>query len=219
MARRNMTSDDADVKQEYDGTSGVPVHPTISRGLYTANEIRQFKAAVERRVGVTAATDWKIIRRLYKRASDLALNETGANDREGREDRKYQRRFSELIAVLPPISDSEHTAKRYRAALLNMAEHAEEFDRWCEEMKPVVESPPRLWDAFEAYRRGDKPQDGDDNDDEEGDDNESRASQHEQDLIDLRVEFDAKLKDVYAELRSLEGIVKSLSTLPKSQLL
>jgi hypothetical protein len=128
-------------------------------------------------------------------------------------------RPSELIAVLPPISDSEHTAKRYRAALLNMAEHAEEFDRWCEEMKPVVESPPRLWDAFEAYRRGDKPQDGDDNDDEEGDDNESRASQHEQDLIDLRVEFDAKLKDVYAELRSLEGIVKSLSTLPKSQLL
>jgi hypothetical protein len=109
-------------------------------------DIAAFSKAAERRTGRNAYDDWRIIGRVFKKASDLACKESG---QESRHSPLAKRAFSRIIADLPPISDSEGSAKQYRAALLNIEDHEPEFSQWYGKTQPRATNPIDLWQAFD----------------------------------------------------------------------
>jgi hypothetical protein len=171
------------------------------------NQINQFNAAVKRRVGKDAYDDWRIIGRIYKKLSDVALNETGANDRDSR---AYKDRFSEILAEcseLLPCGDSETTTRDYRWALLNIEYEGEKFDTWHAEKQPRASNPATLWRQYQAGLKAEEEEKG------------KRAIEHQKEIARLQMEAESNLKVAMAKLRSVDGIIESLKALGRSQLL
>jgi hypothetical protein len=111
----------------------------------TKADIAAFTKAADRLVGRKAYADWRIISRVLKKASDLALNESGQNSRQSP---VYKKAFSRIIADLPPIAPSESTTKQYRAALLHIEDNEPAFGEWYAEQQSRVGNPVDLWLAF-----------------------------------------------------------------------
>jgi hypothetical protein len=130
-----------------------PTLPAVKVKDFTLTkfDIRAFEKAVERRTGRPAFEDWLVIARVYAKASKAALDESG---QASRNNPTYKRAFSRIIAVLPPISSSDGTAKMYRAALLNQMDYEPAFLKWYEKTQPRASNPLDLWHAFRTTLPG-----------------------------------------------------------------
>jgi hypothetical protein len=106
----------------------------------------------------------------------------------------YKKRFSEIIAELPPIGSNPKTAEHYRADLLNISHEGEKFDAWYLKERPRVSNPRSMRDAYQEARKpkDEQPQP-------------SKPPQHQIELAGVQEEGATKIADLTKELNFLKG--------------
>jgi hypothetical protein len=157
----------------------------------TKADIAAFTKAAERRTGRSAYDDWRTIGRIYKKASDLALTESG---QESRHNPVYKRAFSRIIEVLPPIANTPGSCEQYRIALLNIEDNEPAFSKWYDKHEPRASNPVDLWKAF---RDRSKPR--------TQEPNERSFSKHQQELARVQQEAADKIAMLTDQIRDLGG--------------
>jgi len=191
MPRLRVPGEPRDKPKTLQGIRLIPQQKWSPTSRYfTSQEIKAFTAAVDRRVGRASWNDWRVILRLYRKGSDIALKESGQHSRQNP---IYKRRFHEIIAALPPISSSEATAKQYRAALLEISHLGEKFEIWYEETKPRLSNPK---DLLDAYRDTTDPKQSSSN---------QQPNQHAVELARAQEDGAAKITELTKELNFLKG--------------
>jgi hypothetical protein len=108
-------------------------------------DVDRWTKAADRRGGRIAYADWRILSGIYKKASDMALDESG---QKSINNPVYKKALSRIIAVLPPIADNEDTSEKYRAHLLKIERAEPEFSKWYEATQPRAVNPVALWTGF-----------------------------------------------------------------------
>ena len=176
-ARRTEADDDVNVK---------PL--TLSKA-----DIAAFRKAVKHRVGRTAYEGWRVISGVYKKASDMALEESG---QESRNNPLYKRAFSRIIGELSPIANTEGTTRVYRAALLNIEDAEPRFTRWYEKHEPCASNPVDLWNAFKAFDEGGKKK--------AAEPTERTFTKHQRELARVREEDAVKIAELTDRIAELE---------------
>jgi hypothetical protein len=188
-----------------DIVSDQPSNLKADDGAYfTPAEIKAFNAAVERRVGRRAWEDWCIIMRVYVRASNRALDESGQRSRQNP---VYKKRFAEILAGLAPISDSPATREQYRAALLNIADEGEAFDTWFASKSPRQSNPISLW---RLYRRDTKDRKGSASRDQE----EPTYTRYARELAQFQEDATSKIGELInkiARLKHVDGVMEVIA--------
>jgi hypothetical protein len=175
-----------------------------SSGL-TKADVDRFTKAAERRFGRPAYDDLRTLGAIYKKASDLALNESGQNSINNP---NYKKAFSRIIAVLPPIADNAATAEKYRRHLLRIERAEPEFSAWYGEQqpKPRIGNPVDLWRAYKAFcDAGKQPS---------GNHTERNGSKHERELFEVKADAENKLRAKDSEIAGLKDQVRELGGEP-----